>query len=972
MVRAAAISPGHSRRPDDLRYSPPATTKAMAHSLPFVRRTWMSTQVRVDSLGRLLLALAVHGVPLGFVVMSWVLGGGTPYYRDGNETFASYIHARNLLTWDPWAVGWLTVESTDPAHDHATNIYTHNPNGPRYLHYLLFRVGIGAISQQVLILCLLGAALSSLLLWRLFTTAIGPPSLAWAIVPLALVLDVTGMLEWQANTYRVWTFPLAFGCLLAVVARRPLWAAVATFLLFQYEYGTALFVGVAMTTLALLLHRHDAWRLIVASGAGALVSLAIFAGQLVSLYGWGGLARDLTDTYLRRGTPDTDPGLGIFVAQARAGLWALFASLGSGSILPLPAILSWGVVSAPVALFSSRCPSRRFLAALMLSVAAGALAVATLLSGYFLGGFLGSGLPLVTFLLAPAVGIAALDIAAVLARFSPRLAPVVPPALLLLYVGPLLSQVRAPVDGEIFRLLRQEYAGQPFVSTSGRGLMLSALTGSKVVDARGAALAGNNRRLVEPYRGSDGRLLYFCIDPVFNRFGDRSATQAVDRGSPAGVPDVCAGAAADMVADGQEVERQGPGWVIMRVNPEPEERRVARDEQRNQDLEELKEALFRYHADHGRYPCPSGGWSWSSAGGSWIADDPATCGASERADLAGSYLERLPVDPLNDGGFTYGYSTCPGPDGAQMFYLVARLEAGAGNEGGAARCGGGLAEGTPDLYAITSNDPWPPEPIAQHVGDIGYMVAANARAPSPLAARGDGSRRPLQVGEAAFNAVTREIWRLNGDGSYTPLVGEPGQVVTIAGLGAWSKARGDVGGLAAAASGARWLVDAGQPRAINRNHWLRMEADASVRGWDVLTREAVSVERDREAGLTDDDGWLTIRARSAGARVGVQTRLASADVQGAPLTARVMARAIGTGRITVSLSDATQRGDQDRLETDSERSVPASSEWVTLTVHLEPEQVTNGSVSLLVELAGAVPGDRLDVRYADVYAGRYP
>src|SRR4051794_35068455 len=120
------------------------------------------------------------------------------------------------------------------------------------------------------------------------------------------------------------------------------------------------------------------------------------------------------------------------------------------------------------------------------------------------------------------------------------------------------------------------------------------------------------------------------------------------------------------------------------------------------------------------------------------------------------------------------------------------------------------------------------------------------------------------------------------------------------------------------------MLDATRPRALNRNRSLRMEPDTSVRGWDVLTRDAVSVERGRDPDRADeDDEWLTIRSRAPTAPVGAQSRLSLGDVERAPLTAVVVARAFGRGRISASLTDPTRPGGSERAEVPSERSVPA-------------------------------------------------
>ena len=93
--------------------------------------------------------VVVAGLPLVFVVCSWFAAAGFPYFLDNNETFLSYVHARNLEIWNPWEYGWLTAHGTDPQSPTTEFIYSHNPNAPRYLHFLLLRLGFRELPSHV-------------------------------------------------------------------------------------------------------------------------------------------------------------------------------------------------------------------------------------------------------------------------------------------------------------------------------------------------------------------------------------------------------------------------------------------------------------------------------------------------------------------------------------------------------------------------------------------------------------------------------------------------------------------------------------------------------------------------------------------------------------------------------------------------------------------------------------------------------
>jgi hypothetical protein len=495
---------------------------------------------------RLLIAL----LPCAFVVGSWLWADGVPYYTDANETFASYLHARNMVTWDPRLTSWITIESTDPGQPTPTNGYVHNPNGPRYAHYLLFLIGLTDLRLQILVLTVAGALATAGLVWRLWQAAAYCRSALWGVVPLALFLDPIGCLYWLTNTYRLWTFVLYFACLWAVAARRPIWCAVATFLLFQYEYGSALFIGTTMTAFALLWHGRRAAPLVVASFMGAVLSLALFGYQVWSVYGTAGFLAELSGTALRRGTGGAAPSLLMLLGHLWGGSTALVGIVGTNSYSwPVAMLAVYGVLSAPAALILSRCAARRAVAALALATMAGALACAMLLWDYFVQGFIGSSLPLVTFLISLGVGSAALDVH----RLGRGRAPIL--LCWALMLAPLVQagayRFRPPADGEVFRLLTDEYRSQRMVTPDSLVIPVSALTGAATIPSGGSWVTAESRERIEKSRPSSGRYRYVCIYPDAIRF-----RELIDR---------CQEAGALMVAQGDRIERSGRGWVVLRL-----------------------------------------------------------------------------------------------------------------------------------------------------------------------------------------------------------------------------------------------------------------------------------------------------------------------------------------------------------------------------------------------------------------------
>ncbi|MGE3908215.1 MAG: hypothetical protein AB7K36_02605, partial [Chloroflexota bacterium] len=269
----------------------------------------------------------------------------------------------------------------------------------------------------------------------------------------------------------------------------------------------------------------------------------------------------------------------------------------------------------------------------------------------------------------------------------------------------------------------------------------------------------------------------------------------------------------------------------------------------------------------------------------------------------------------------------------------------------------------------------PDAPVADRQGDIAFVPDPLTLSEGVPVAWATGPRRPLRAGEAAFSAATGEIWRLDADGSYTRLRGEPGEEITIESLGAWSTKDDGTTGLEAVFDQSHWRVATRSPKPINRNSTLRIQQDRTVRGWDVFSRGKVAVERRTSViSAAAPEGWLELQSQAPDARVGVRAGFDRDDFDDGPLMAVVSARAFGGGKVWVrigtsvdgdSVTVANSNGDDSRL-------VPATGEWESLVVRLEPDQLEGDRAAIIVELADAQSGERLDIGKIEVFAGRYP
>ena len=503
--------------------------------------------------------LFVFTFPLVFVVASWLAGAGLPYYIDNNETYLTYVHARNLEIWDPSEYGWLTAAATDPTLPQTEKVYAHNPNGPRYLHYLLLRAGIRDLPNQTLLLSLIATGLSVLLLWHLFNHHV------LLVVPLAVVLDYSGFLAWTVNTYRVWTFVLYFGAILAVVRGRPGWLGLVTFAAFQVEYGLALFLGTTTTILAILIHGRRAWSLIATSALGAIVSLSLFAGQILWYAGWDGLVTDLTATFARRTTHGASTGIDQHLLKSVLGLIVLCVSVSRDAYNHVVgSILVVGLMAAPVLLLRGRrSEPHRFLVMLMISTTLGAVVTSTLLFNYFVEGFVFSQLPLATFLIAPAMGIVSLELQRLLAGRWPRpgLAALCGAMALLPLLAASVTMYRPPVAPDLIRLLATSYQGRSIVGPGISPELAFALTGGRAASIGGIGSSLSvpavpaDREQLASMRDADGTLTLACLDPV----------------TPAHTKNPlfadCKDILADMAPRIRSTDAVGAGWTVARFEP---------------------------------------------------------------------------------------------------------------------------------------------------------------------------------------------------------------------------------------------------------------------------------------------------------------------------------------------------------------------------------------------------------------------
>jgi hypothetical protein len=395
--------------------------------------------------------LVVYGLPLAFVVFSWLAAPSFPNFFETEESFVSVLQLRSSAIVNPRASVTMSARPVDWQRTNSGSSYTLLPSAPRLLHYLLLGAGLRDLGWQVLFISLLGTAITVALLWRLFAQP------ALFVVALAVVFDHAGFLAWTLNPSRIWMFVLFFGLVLTAKLDRRIRFGALAFCLIQLDYRIATFVGTTAITFALLLHRWNGWRLVLYGIAGAALPLAIFCLEVLAFYGWTDLAHEIAVARAWLGTMGAGGNALQLVIQALHGPILLLQTIARDThSVPVFVLVVGGLISALFALSrDSLTESQRFLTYLMLSAVTGTIVASSTLYTPFVEAFVGGSLPLASFLIAPALGIVALELKTALSTTwkSPRLEHVCTTLVLIPLVLASVFHVRPELDNQLMDAL---------------------------------------------------------------------------------------------------------------------------------------------------------------------------------------------------------------------------------------------------------------------------------------------------------------------------------------------------------------------------------------------------------------------------------------------------------------------------------------------------------------------------------------
>lgn len=233
---------------------------------------------------------------------------GMPYVMDGNESFSSLWHARNLVEFGFHRSLGLADEAFSPHPGAHPYVHTHQGNFPRVFASLIYVLGAQSIESQIVVTTLT-VGLISVLLAYLFLARISNPLLA-TLMALVLITDYLMIGQWLMVTYRVWHLFFVFSSLLCVHAigsidrRISLPVGLLNFTcLFYFELIFVAFVALASALYAAYVYaKSPRFTLLTWSvqAAGALLGLGVLAMQLVLYMGWEAFLHDAQLTFVAR------------------------------------------------------------------------------------------------------------------------------------------------------------------------------------------------------------------------------------------------------------------------------------------------------------------------------------------------------------------------------------------------------------------------------------------------------------------------------------------------------------------------------------------------------------------------------------------------------------------------------------------------------------------------------------------------
>jgi hypothetical protein len=289
-------------------------------------------------------------VALVFLLMATTLivaGRGLPFSMDGNETYSSMLHARNIVHFGVEKSAGLADDATGLNPEAHPVVHTHQGNFPRVFATILYVIGITSPEGQIIFTTLIVGLTLVMLLLRTLRRHFG---LGIALAALMVMIsDYVFFGQWALVTYRIW-LPFFLACTLAVtdcwyrVADKPLRTKLPLLLvayvlylaMFYYELIFMTFIAVSAGIWNFWLNRkrlHHAFLLAFTQLVGAITGASLVVLQLIYYLGWDDFLLDLKLTYGVRNEGVNNAGdADVFQAFAEQHNIAAFRNFQDGSL----------------------------------------------------------------------------------------------------------------------------------------------------------------------------------------------------------------------------------------------------------------------------------------------------------------------------------------------------------------------------------------------------------------------------------------------------------------------------------------------------------------------------------------------------------------------------------------------------------------------------------------------------------------
>lgn len=244
-----------------------------------------------------------------------------------------------------------------------------------------------------------------------------------------------------------------------------------------------------------------------------------------------------------------------------------------------------------------------------------------------------------------------------------------------------------------------------------------------------------------------------------------------------------------------------------------------------------------------------------------------------------------------------------------------------------------------------------------------YVTTRKPEAGNPLLGD-DGLPAAAQPGEVVLDDASAQLFRVDADGRAVRLQGRPGDRVRVTNLGQWQAEHGRLAGLDARLVEDRWLIDTSPAPTLRPGSELHDPRAFLGGGWGVSVAGAPPTVQH----LVDDDGPF-VRVTAAASEANVRVSGPSVKAADMPATLHARIRVTHPSQPTLAYYDYQNAGDAPTVYVD--HGVRTGS-WTSLVIRMSRTAAGDVSDTYDVGASDFGPGDTLDIRALDLFAGILP